>query len=220
MSRFRHIAAVATMGAVALLVTASSSAAQEAGSAAYQYWQPTAPKQGAAARQYWQPTEPKQRAAAHNPHTITHPAKPSAKAQMRNQSAFARKAPAAAKDKEHRLILQVNTNDAAAMNLALNNAMNVTQHYKDLGEKVRIEVVTFGPGLHMLRDDTSPVKARIETMALSTPEVSFKACGNTQENMHKAEKKEIPIIPQAQVVKSGVVRVMELEEQGWTYVKP
>jgi hypothetical protein len=106
------------------------------------------------------------------------------------------------------------------MNLALNNAMNVAQYYRDLGEKVQIEVVTFGPGLNMLRDDTSPVKARIEAMALSTPEVSFKACGNTQENMHRAENKGIPIIPQAQVVKSGVVRVMELEEQGWTYVKP
>jgi len=106
------------------------------------------------------------------------------------------------------------------MNLALNNAMNVTQYYRDLGEKVQIEVVTFGPGLHMLRDDTSPVKARIETMALSVPEVSFKACGNTQENMHKAENRDIPIIPQAEVVKSGVVRIMELEEEGWTYVKP
>ena len=72
----------------------------------------------------------------------------------------------------------------------------------------------------MLRDDTSPVKARIEVMALSTPEVSFKACGNTKENMQKAENKDIPIIAQAEVVKSGVVRVMELEEQGWTYVKP
>jgi uncharacterized protein len=120
----------------------------------------------------------------------------------------------------HRLILQVNSNDAGAMNLTLNNAMNVAQYYKDLGEKVKIEVVTFGPGLHMLRDDTSPVKARIEAMALSAPEVSFKACGNTKENMHKAENRDIPIIPQAQVVKSGVVRVMELEEQGWTYVKP
>ena len=63
-----------------------------------------------------------------------------------------------------------------------------------LGEKVKIEVVTFGPGLHMLRDDTSPVKARIEEMMLSTPEVSFKACGNTQERMHKAENKDIPIV--------------------------
>jgi intracellular sulfur oxidation DsrE/DsrF family protein len=122
--------------------------------------------------------------------------------------------------KTHRLILQVNTNDPPAMNLALNNATNVAQHYRELGEKVTIEVVTFGPGLHMLRDDTSPVKARIEQMALSTPEVSFKACGNTQEKMHEAEHKNIPIIPQAQVVSSGVVRVMELQEKGWTYVKP
>jgi intracellular sulfur oxidation DsrE/DsrF family protein len=122
--------------------------------------------------------------------------------------------------KPHHLILQVNTNDPAAMNLTLNNATNVTQHYKELGEKVKIEVVTFGPGLHMLREDTSPVKARIEQMALSTPEVSFKACGNTQEKMHQAEHKDIPIVSQAQVVTSGVVRVMQLQEAGWTYVKP
>jgi intracellular sulfur oxidation DsrE/DsrF family protein len=120
----------------------------------------------------------------------------------------------------HRLILQVNSNEAAMMNLALNNATNVAQYYKDLGEKVSIEVVTYGPGLHMLRDDTSPVKARIETIALSTPEISFKACGNTQENMRRAENKEIPLISQAKLVKSGVVRVMELQEQGWSYVKP
>jgi uncharacterized protein len=120
----------------------------------------------------------------------------------------------------HRLILQVNSNEPAMMNLALNNATNVAQYYKDLGEKVSIEVVTYGPGLHMLRDDTSPVKARIETIALSTPEISFKACGNTQENMRKAENKDIPLIPQAKLVKSGVVRVMELQEQGWSYVKP
>jgi uncharacterized protein len=122
--------------------------------------------------------------------------------------------------KPHHLILQVNSNEPAMMNLALNNASNVAQYYKDLGEKVSIEVVTYGPGLHMLRDDTSPVKARIETLALNSPEISFKACGNTRENMSKVESKEIPLISEARVVKSGVVRVMELQEQGWTYVKP
>jgi intracellular sulfur oxidation DsrE/DsrF family protein len=126
----------------------------------------------------------------------------------------------AIKQAQHRLILQVNSNEPAMMNLALNNAMNVAEYYKGLGEKVSIEVITYGPGLHMLRNDTSPVKARIETIALSTPEISFKACGNTKENMSKAENKDIPIIPQANLVKSGVVRVMELQEQGWSYVKP
>jgi intracellular sulfur oxidation DsrE/DsrF family protein len=123
-------------------------------------------------------------------------------------------------ERQHRLIIQVNSNDAAMMNLALNNATNVSQYYKDLHEKVSIDIVTFGPGLHMLREDTSPVKARIETLALSAPEITFEACGNTRENMRKAENKEIPIVSQAKVVSSGVVRVMELQERGWSYVKP
>jgi len=126
----------------------------------------------------------------------------------------------AANKKPHNLVLQVNANDPAMMTLALNNATNVAQYYKDLGEKVTIEVVTFGPGLHMLRDDTSPVKARIKSIKEANPAITFKACGNTQENMHKAENKDIPLIPEATVVKSGVVRVMQLQEQGWSYVKP
>lgn len=120
----------------------------------------------------------------------------------------------------HRLILQVNINDPATMNLALNNATNVEQHYRELGEKVEIEIVTFGAGLHMLRDDTSPVKDRIKAITQATPSITFKACANTHENMRKAENKTIPIVSQATLVKSGVVRVMELQEQGWTYVRP
>jgi len=145
---------------------------------------------------------------------------PPAAAEVRKQPVKQMSKRPAVDKKLHQLVLQVNTNDAATMNLTLNNATNVAQYYKDRGEKVAIEVVTFGPGLHMLRNDTSPVKARIETLALSTPEISYKACGNTQQNMQKAESKDIPIIPQAQVVASGVVRVMELQEQGWTYVRP
>ena len=199
MSRFRYIIRAATVGAAALLLGASLSAAEE-----YRYSSPV-PGQ----------------ALANGPSITTKHAAPPTTARMRSRAAFAHMGrPATAKSKEHRLILQVNTNDPTAMNLALNNAMNVTQYYKDLGEKVKIEVIAFGPGLHMLREDTSPVKSRIETMALSAPEVSFKACGNTQENMHKAENKDIPIIPQAEVVKSGVIHIMQLEEQGWTYVKP
>jgi uncharacterized protein len=75
----------------------------------------------------------------------------------------------------------------------------------------------------MLGRSASPaacLRVRIEALALSTPEISFKACGNTQQNMQKAENKNISIIPQAQVVPSGVVRVMELQEKGWTYVRP
>lgn len=199
MIRFRRIARTIVVGAIAVLGSTSFAAADQGG----KYWTPAD----------GQPFVHRENSARH------HIAKRMTAAQTR--SALARmEDPAATKKKEHRLILQVNTNDPAAMNLALNNATNVAQYYKDAGEKVKIEVVTFGPGLNMLRDDTSPVKSRLEEMALSTPEVSFKACGNTQEKMQKAESKDIPIVRQAEVVKSGVVRVMELQEKGWTYVKP
>jgi intracellular sulfur oxidation DsrE/DsrF family protein len=122
--------------------------------------------------------------------------------------------------KTHRLVLQVNTADPATMNLALNNASNVEQNYRELGEKVEIEIVAFGPGLHMLRDDTSPVKERVKAIAGKSAAISFKACDNTRQNMGKAEAKTIPLVAEATMVKSGVVRLIELQEQGWTYVRP
>jgi uncharacterized protein len=210
MSMFQHIARTATMGAVAVLVATSLAAAQEGG----RYWVPSSTTTG------WVPSSTDPATKQPRPKISSANTKRFATNHMQKRSPLAAMARSAANHKAHHLILQVNTNEPAAMNLALNNATNVAQHFKALGEKVEIEVITFGPGLHMLRDDTSPVKARIEEMALSTPEVSFKACGNTQEKMHKAENKEIPIIPQAKVVNSGVVRVMELQEKGWSYVKP
>src|SRR5262245_18017092 len=70
-----------------------------------------------------------------------------AAAQDRLRSVETAQAKPPGEKKPHRLVLQVNTNDAAMMNLALNNAANVVQYYKELGEKVEIEVVTFGPEL-------------------------------------------------------------------------
>jgi intracellular sulfur oxidation DsrE/DsrF family protein len=122
--------------------------------------------------------------------------------------------------KTHRLVLQVNSDEPAIMNLTLNNASNVEQYYKSRGEPVEVEIVAFGPGLHMLREDTSPVKDRLRKMAEAGSTISFKACGNTRENMARKENKSIALVSQASVVGSGVVRVMELQEQGWSYVRP
>ena len=125
-----------------------------------------------------------------------------------------------AQTKSHRLALQVSDNSPEKMNAVLNVAANVSRQYAGKGEEIEIEVVVFNAGLHMLRSDTSPVKERMVSFRKSMPNVSFKACGNTQDNMHKAEHKDIPLVAQATLVKSGVVRVMELQEQGWTYVRP
>src|SRR6266403_2158881 len=89
--------------------------------------------------------------------------------------------------KAHRLAIQVDQNDPAVMNLALNNATNVIEYYRAKGEDV--DVVTYGPGLHMLRADTSPVLDRIKSLKHSAfpSTIQFPACGNTKEGMEKKE---------------------------------
>jgi intracellular sulfur oxidation DsrE/DsrF family protein len=128
-------------------------------------------------------------------------------------------APAAQKT-EHRLAVQVNANDPAAMNLVLNNVQNFADYHQGRGEPVEIEVVAYGPGLHMLRDDTSQVKDRIRSMSAAMPNVTFIACANTLLNMKKTEAKDVPLISQAKLVDSGVVRLVELQEKGWSYIRP
>src|SRR3954471_20208626 len=128
----------------------------------------------------------------------------------------------AADPKPHRVAIQVDQNDPQVMNLALNNATNVIEHFRGKNEEVEVDIVTYGPGLHMLRDDTSPVKDRLKRLKeLAFPgKIQFSACNNTQQGMEKAEGKAVPIVSDATIVPSGVVRLMELQEQGWSYVRP
>jgi intracellular sulfur oxidation DsrE/DsrF family protein len=127
----------------------------------------------------------------------------------------------AADGKTHRIAIQVDQNDPAIMNMVLNNATNVIEHYRGKGEDVDVEIVAYGPGMHMLRADTSPVQDRLKHLKeMVAGKIQFSACNNTKQGMEKAEGHAIPIVPEATVVPSGVVRLMELQEQGWSYVRP
>ena len=120
--------------------------------------------------------------------------------------------------KEHRVVIQVDQDDAKTMNLALNNAANLREYWDKKGEKNQIEFVAFGPGLQMVRSDTSPVRDRIAE--LSKKGVVFSGCGNTRTNQSKAENKQIELLGEVREVPTGVARITELEEQGWTYLRP
>ena len=135
--------------------------------------------------------------------------------------AFASTSPAA-DGKTHRIAIQVDQNDPQVMNLALNNATNVIEYYRGRNEDVNIDIVTYGPGLNMLRADTSPVRDRIKRLKdmVFPGKIQFSACNNTKQGMEKAEGHAISVLADATIVPSGVVRLMELEEQGWSYVRP
>jgi len=133
---------------------------------------------------------------------------------------FGRKVRAAVETKQHKLAVHVDQNDPAVMRLALGNSRNAYEVYASMAEEIAIEIVCYGPGLHMLRDDTSPVKDEIRATRARVPQLAFVACNNTKRAMEKAEGKAIPIIQEAVVVPAGVVRLVELQEQGFKYIKP
>jgi intracellular sulfur oxidation DsrE/DsrF family protein len=120
----------------------------------------------------------------------------------------------------HRLALQITDNDADKMNAVLNLAANASRYYSSKGEQIEIEIVAFNAGLHMLREDTSPVKPRLKSFAETMLNVAFRACQNTLDGMTKREGKQPPIVANATMVPSGVVTLIELGERGWTIVRP
>jgi len=127
---------------------------------------------------------------------------------------------AAPKDGVHRLVIHVDDNDPKRMNMALNNAANVDKYYKAKGEEVLIEVVAYGPGLIMLHAGKSPVKKRITSFGQNYDNISFRSCGNTHNKMSKKAGKKVPLLPQAKMVPSGVVHMIQRQEEGWSYVRP
>jgi intracellular sulfur oxidation DsrE/DsrF family protein len=126
----------------------------------------------------------------------------------------------AAARKQHRVVIQVSENDPRIMNLALNNAENLRTFYEQAGEAVRIEIVAYGPGLNMVRSDTSPVRDRLAALVGKPQPVTLSGCDNTLGRQSKQEGKEISLVSEARLVPTGIGRIVQLQEQGWTYIRP
>jgi intracellular sulfur oxidation DsrE/DsrF family protein len=118
---------------------------------------------------------------------------------------------------KHKVVIQVSTDDPQTQTIALNNAVNVQ---KDLGmDNVEIEIVAYGPGLGLLTMNPKNKNAdRVKSLAVQN--ITFSACGNTMAKVEKKTGKKPMLIDGVQVVKAGVIRLMELQEAGYSYVRP
>ena len=66
-----------------------------------------------------------------------------------------------------------------------------------------------------------PAGTPVCVLAMVFPgKIQFSACHNTMQGMEKAEGHPIQILPEATEVPSGAVHLSELQEQGWSYLKP
>jgi hypothetical protein len=122
----------------------------------------------------------------------------------------------------HRVVFHVGSGDPGLMNVALHNITNLADAYAAKNQTVAIELVANGPGYTMLRADTSPVKAFLAEVHKRYPFVVFAACQMSRKGAAAAEGKQpgdIPELPEATDIAAGVVRLTELQEQGWSYIR-
>lgn len=122
---------------------------------------------------------------------------------------------AVAEDKVQKLVVHVPQDDPKSWVQALNIASNVP---KLLGlDNVVVEVVAQGPGLKLLTDK-SPHADRVKSIAMN--DVTFSACGQTMAAIARKTGKEPVLLEGVTKVNGGVPRIMDLQEEGYSYVRP
>ncbi len=112
-------------------------------------------------------------------------------------------------------VIQISTDDARTQKIVLNNAANLQKYYG--ADKVDVEIVAYGPGLGILTPSNKNA-SRVEKMAMDN--ITFSACQNTMNGIKK-KKGAFPKLTDGVVITpSGVVRIGELQQQGYSYVRP
>jgi len=132
-----------------------------------------------------------------------------------SSSLFAHTVYAKEADGPHKVVIQVSSNDAKAQNVALSNAVNLQKYYGI--DNVVIEVVAYGPGLSLM---TKKSKLSTRVKSLAAQDIRFSACKNTINMMTKKRGVKPVLTEGVDVVPSGIVRAVELQEQGYAYIRP
>jgi uncharacterized protein len=116
---------------------------------------------------------------------------------------------------EHHIVLQLSDNDAKKQSLVISVAYNLLKFYDP--DKVAVEVVTFGPGIDLLRPGNANRKL-VESLAAQG--VRFDVCLNTVDTIERETGHRPDIIAVATPVQVGVGQILSLTENGYTLVRP
>lgn len=116
--------------------------------------------------------------------------------------------------KIHHVVMHLNSGEEKVQKGTLNNIKNL---YEALGaERVMVELVAHGAGLSLLTKQDTKLVDELARLKASYG-VLYTACSNTMkaQGLTRAD-----LIDQVDRTMPAMVRLMELQEQGWAYIKP
>lgn len=97
---------------------------------------------------------------------------------------------------------------------------NIRNHIEGMGgaDKVRIALVVHGPALKAFRLNTPNLAVKSDVGAARAAGVEFHACRHTMEAQKLTLGDLLPGFAVAE--KGGVVKLAELQAEGWAYLRP
>ena len=132
-----------------------------------------------------------------------------------------------AKGKTTKIVYQCDFPDEKRVDLMINTLNNVVTQYQKSLTDYEIDVVALGPCLQYFMKDfdgtgfvkmpyTEPTQTRLRSLIATSGNINLFACGNTMKQKNVTEKQLLDIV---KVTPSGITKVIEDQENGYSYVK-
>jgi len=118
-----------------------------------------------------------------------------------------------------KILFHLNSDKPENVNEALGELKSVLEYYKRIGQKARIEFVTNGSGLDLLRMDTTTHAKEIARLQKMYPNLRFVACQNTINRLKREHGITAHLLKGVSVIDSGVAQIMRRQQQGWAYIQ-
>jgi intracellular sulfur oxidation DsrE/DsrF family protein len=128
-------------------------------------------------------------------------------------------APATAQSPETRIVVHLTNPDQAVAGELLDDVEHMLRAYQQDGQPLRVEIVSHGEGLDLLRSRLSEHRERISALSRTFENLTFVACKNTIDRVQVSQGIEVNMIPEAEVTESGVNHVVKRQKEGWTYIR-
>jgi len=124
----------------------------------------------------------------------------------------------ATNQQEWRLMLHVNSNDSMRFAVLLEEAEQLLETSARENRKVRIEILTNGPGLALLEQKESPHVKKLQRLANRYNNLSLLACERALRRYQARNGRPLQLIPEAGTVPSAMHEVIKRQQEGWSYI--
>ncbi len=125
----------------------------------------------------------------------------------------------AATEAPMRIIFHLTSSNPLRMGQLLDNVELVLQQAELGAQSARVEVVANGEGMDLFRQGVSAFPERIQSMGKAYHNLRFVACQRTIDQIESSGEGVVQLLPGVEPAGSGISKVIERQQQGWSYIQ-